>query len=156
MQFRVRLSLGDQIVKALATGGEKLWCAVMAVVLLPPWGAARADECVDTGKSFAMMQEMYKGCPGWSLSELGLSRFVAVGSKLEQLGGQRCAKIGNAAMYRTLIEMNPEIEKLAVAKDLPRFSAAVCETLVLRFMMMTEMAGQKPLIEKVPPQAGNR
>ena len=53
-----------------------------------------------------------------------------------------------AAMYRTLIEMNPELEKLSIAKDLPGFSAAVCETLALRFEMMTEMGGAKPLIQR--------
>jgi hypothetical protein len=136
------------MVKALAMGRKLFWFAAMAVTLMAAPVSARADDCLDTGKTFAMMQEMYNGCPGWGLTEFGLRRYVDVGSKLEKLDGQRCAKLGNAAMYRTLIEMNPEIEKLAQAKDLPRFSTAVCETLALRFEMMTQMAGGKPIIQR--------
>lgn len=134
--------------KTLAMARREYWFAAMAVTLVAAPVSARADECLDTGKSFAMMQEMYNGCPGWGLTEFGLRRYVDVGSRLEKVGGQRCAKLGNAEMYRTLIEMNPEIENLAKAKDLPRFGAAVCETLALRFEMMAQIAGAKPVIQR--------
>ncbi len=136
------------MVKALATGRREFWFAAMAVTLMAAPCAARADECLDTGKTFSMLQEMFNGCPGWGLSEFGMRRYVDVGLRLEKLDAQRCAKLGNAEMYHTLMEMNPEIKKLAQAKDLPRFSAAVCETLALRFEMMTQMAGGKPIIRR--------
>jgi hypothetical protein len=119
-------------------------CAVLAIT------AAKADDCGDTGKTFAMYRMIYDDCPGWRLTESGLRRFVEIGNKLEQTDGERCHKIGSALMYRSLMEMNPEIKKLAEAKDLPRFSKAVCETLALRFEMMSAMAGREALVEKGP------